>query len=246
MTEKVPFKALAFSFNDRAHGRMTVRMKYVPEQERSPEFGSDPYLLHVEQGPAERTTVKFDKGASVEKASALCTQMLEAGVFSWDESYPDDPTVGPSRWMLNMILEPGVFEVHVRGGSMFPMGFDAMMEGFYALGLPRPEDNEAPKMGLPGAAGMGAMGGMNMFNPAAMQGLMGQMQQMMNQPGAPQVNFEEMQMMMRDMQADPARMQELIRSEFRSMPAEQRNAMLDMLASTGFGTREWWERFLMG
>ena len=51
---------------------------------------------------------------------------------------------------------------------------------------------------------------------------------------------------MRDIQENPQRMQELMRSEFRSMPAEQRNAMLDMLAATGLGTRDWWERFFLG
>ena len=245
MTEKVPFKALAFSFTDRAHGRMTVRMKYVPEQDRKPENGDDSYLVHIEQGPAERTVVKLDKGASVASASALCTQMLEAGVFSWDEVYGDDVTVGPSRWMLNMILEPDVFEVHVRGGSMYPCGFDAMMEGFYALGLPRPADLEPSKAGFP-SEGFGALGAMGMFNPTAMQGMMAQMQKMLGQPGAPDIDWEQMQMVMRDMQSDPARMQDLIRSEFRSMPADQRNAMLDMLASTGFGSRDWWERFFLG
>lgn len=244
MAQKVPFKALAFSFTDRAHGRMTVRMKHLAGEEAPSAAMGDPYLLHIEQGPAERTVVKFDKGASVEQASRLCTQLLEAGVFSWDESFPDDPTVGPSRWMLNIVLDPDVFEVHVRGGSMYPQGFDAMMEAFYELGLPRPEEQESRRRGfagmpISGAAGAGA------FNPAAIQGLFDQMQHMMGSSGAG-AGLEEFQMVMRDIQQNPQRMQEMMRSEFRNMPAEQRNALLDMLAATGLGSRDWWERFFLG
>lgn len=245
MTQKVPFKALAFSFTDRAHGRMTVRMKHLEGEEAPAAAAGDPYLLHIEQGPAERTVVKFDKGASLDTASGLCTQLLEAGVFSWDETFPDDPTVGPSRWMLNIVLEPGVFEVHVRGGSMYPQGFDAMMEAFYGLGLPRPEEAGSQRQGFSGMPFAGA-GGLGAFNPAALQGLFEQMQRMMDSSGAGGAGLEEFQTVMRDIQENPQRMQELMRSEFRSMPAEQRNAMLDMLAATGLATRDWWERFFLG
>lgn len=245
MTQKVPFKALAFSFTDRAHGRMNVRMKYLTEEERSERGTTDSYMLHIEQGPAERTSVKFDKGASVDQASRLCAQLLEAGVFSWEENVPDDPTVAPSRWVLNIILEPGVFEVHSRGGSMYPQGFDAMMEAFYELGLPRPEEVQEARRGFGGMPFGEAAASMSMFNPASMQGLFRQMQQMSGQSGMG-FDFGDFQEVMRDMQENPQRMQEMIRSEFRSMPADQRNAMLDMLASTGFGTRDWWEKFFLG
>lgn len=247
MPEKVPFKAISFSFNDRAHGRMVVRMKYISEEERTGDV-QGPYLLHIEQGPAERTIASFTTDASFEQASILCEKMLEAGVFSWDEDHADDPTIGPSRWMLNVVFEPDVFEIHSRGGSMYPVGFDAMMEAFYDLGLPRPDVDKGKSssaglfdMPLSDAGGLG----MGFFNPAAMQGLMSQMQQMMDKEFG-SVSFEDLQMVMRDMQTDPSRMQELMRSEFRSMSVEQQNALLDMLASTGIGSREWWKNFLLG
>ena len=59
-------------------------------------------------------------------------------------------------------------------------------------------------------------------------------------------DLSDLQRIMADMQADPQRMQELMRSEFRSMSPEQQGAMLDLLASSGLATREWWERFFRG
>ncbi len=246
-TVKPPFKGLAFSFNDRAHGRMVVRMKYLDEDARSnapAEVGHAEYQLHIEQGPAERTTTQFTRGASMGQARDLCEKLLDAGVFSWAETYDDDPEAGMARWMLGIVFEPGVFEIRSQGGSAYPQGYDAMMEAFYGLGLPRPDSEEAKPnrfstmpFGEAGASGLP-------FNAQSMEGLMNAFQGMGGNFG--DFDMGDLQRAMADMQANPQRMQELMRSEFRSMPPDQQNAMLDLLSSTGLATREWWERFLRG
>lgn len=237
MTEKTPFKAISFSFNDREHGRMLVRMKFVSEEERDPH--DQAYQLHIEKGPAQRCE-KVVRKASLAEASSLCEQLLEAGCFGWENTYEDNPANGTSRWMLNIVFEPEVFELHSRGGSDYPLGFDAMMEAFYSIGLPSPEEKE--KLCGSSAAMMPDMNSLGaVFNPQMMQGLMEQMQHMMGTGEG--FDFESMQEVMRDMQANPERMQELMRLEMRSMPADLRNAWIEVLSASGLGTREFWQRF---
>ena len=48
------------------------------------------------------------------------------------------------------------------------------------------------------------------------------------------------------LQSDPARFQQMMRSEFAAMSAESQEGLLDMLASIGVASRAWWERFLRG
>lgn len=245
---KPPFKALSFSFNDLAHGRMAVRMKYLEEGERAEGgdaggFAGCEYRLHVEQGPAERTTTDFTRGAGLSQARDLTEKLLDAGVFSWEESYGDDPAAGMSRWTLRIVFEPGVFEVRSKGGSAYPHGFDAMMEAFYGLGLPRPDAGGAKAGGpFPGAAA--GAGPASPFNAQSMEGLMNAFGSMGG--GFGDFDLGDLQQAMADMQANPQRMQGLLRDEFRSLPADQQDSLLDLLSSTGFATREWWERFLRG
>lgn len=246
--EKAPFLALSFSFNDRAHGRMAVRMSYLDEEARTQAQDSMrdcDYQLHVEAGPAERTTTDFTKSATLSQARTLVERLLDAGVFSWEESYPDDPQAGTARWMLGVVFDPGVFEIRSRGGSAYPQGYDAMMEAFYELGLPRPErDEPAENHGFLGVPfGESAVSGAP-FGVQAMQGFLKALEGMGEGVGG--FGMSDIQRIMADMQADPQRMQEMLRSEFRSMPADQQNAMIDLLASTGFATRAWWERFFRG
>ena len=248
MAEKPPFRALTFSFNDRAHGRMTVRAKYLDAEARSNATGpvrGFEYQLHVEAGPAERTTTDFTKGMGMATARTLIERLLDAGAFSWDESYPDDPQAGVARWMLGIVFEPDVFEIRSRGGSAYPQGFDAMMDALYDLGLPRPGSDDNARVGFSGIPfGEASVAGMP-FNAQSMQGLMKAFEGMA--PGGMEgFDLSDLQRVMADLQSDPQRMQDMLRSEFRSMPAEQQNAMLDLLASTGIATRQWWEDFLRG
>lgn len=247
--ESVPFSALSFSFNDRAHGRMTVRMRYLDEEGRTQaqdDMRDCDYQLHVEAGPAERTTTDFTKGATLLQARTLVEKLLDAGVFSWEESYPDDPQAGMARWMLGVVFDPGVFEIRSRGGSAYPQGYDAMMEAFYELGLPRPgQDESVREIGFSGVPfGEAAVSG-KPFNMQSMQGFLKAVEGM--DEGLDGFNMAaDMQRIMADMQADPQRMHEMLRNEFRSMPADQQDAMIDMLASMGFASRAWWERFFRG
>ena len=49
-----------------------------------------------------------------------------------------------------------------------------------------------------------------------------------------------------DAQNNPQAFQQRMKEEFRHMSPEEQNQLLDMLASTGMGSREFWERFLRG
>ncbi len=245
-TAKPPFRVLTFSFNDRAHGRMTVRAKYLDEEARreAPESvrGCE-YQLHLEAGPAERTTTDVTKGLGLAAARMLVEKLLDAGAFSWDEAYPDDPQAGMARWMLGIVFEPDVFEIRSRGGSAYPQGFDAMMEAFFDLGLPRPGSDKPASGGSSGIPFGEAAAGLP-FNAQSMQGLMRAFEGMGEGMGG--FDFSDMQHIIADMQANPQRMQEMMREGFYSMSPEQQNAMLDLLASSGMASRQWWERFFRG
>ena len=234
---KPPFKALTFSFNDRAHGRMVVRMKHLDNEAREQAAeavrGAD-YQLHVEAGPAERTTTDFTRGATMEQARRLSERLLDAGVFSWEETYGNDPEAGMARWMLGVVFEPGVFEIRSSGGSAYPAGFDAMMEALYELGLPQPGSDEPKRGGFGGVPfGEAAASGLP-FNTQSMEGFAKAFESLDMDFGS--MDMADLQGAIADMRANPQRMQELLRSEFRSMPADQQDVMLDLLASTGFAT----------
>ena len=246
---KPSFAAFAFSFNDRAHGRMVVRMRYLDEAARAQAADTVrgcEYQLHVEAGPAERTTTDFTRGATLAQARSLSERLLDAGVFSWEESYPDDPHGGMSRWMLGIVFQPDVFEIHSRGGSAYPQGFGDLLEALYDLGLPRPGSDEPARGGFGGVPfGEAAAAGMP-FDAQSMTRFMKAFEGMDIGSGFGGFDLSDLQRIMADMQADPQRMQELMRNEFRSMSPEQQGAMLDLLASSGLATREWWERFFRG
>ena len=45
---------------------------------------------------------------------------------------------------------------------------------------------------------------------------------------------------------NPSGLQGRIRDEFRQLPPDEQERMLDALASSGMASRAWWERFLRG
>lgn len=236
---KPPFKAFSFSFNDRAHGRMVVRMRYLDAEEAAEHGGVPCFRMKMESGPAERVTESATKTITLDRARAFAEELLDIGVFSWEESYPDDEQEGMSRWMLHMVFEPGVFEVRSSGGSAYPQGYDEMMESLYRLGLPRPESREAGTRAMR-FGGLGAMSDASSpFDEEAMEGFL----KSLDTSG---FGGEDMMQAMRDAQLNPLRMQEVLRMQFQDLPREQQDAMLDMLASMGFASRAWWERFLRG
>ena len=54
----------------------------------------------------------------------------------------------------------------------------------------------------------------------------------------------EMRELMAQAQSNPQAIQQRMREEFRHLSPAEQDQMLDMLASTGMATREWWKRFL--
>ncbi len=56
----------------------------------------------------------------------------------------------------------------------------------------------------------------------------------------------EMADLMKEMQSNPQAMQQRMRDEYAHMSPDEQSKMLDALASMGFASRAWWERFLRG
>lgn len=189
------------------------------------------YTMQYEIGPADHAqsdTVTL----SLDQAVALQQAFVDAGVFTWDATYGDDPSVPAAKWSLNIVLQEGVFTQSARGGSNYPAGFDRMMQAFYAVGLPNAERRQ-PQQTPP------AMGG---FDPSSMFGAM----QDMLQSGVPQQALDEMREVMDELRDHPEAFQERLRSEFRSLSPERQNELLNMLSSSGVVSREWWENFFRG
>ncbi|MBQ9069035.1 MAG: hypothetical protein IJ131_08250 [Eggerthellaceae bacterium] len=222
--EAAPFDSFVFTSTDRTNGRVLFSMKRE----------ADAYNLHVEKGPAGQLVADFTRTVPPKMAEGLRDALAGAGVFGWDESYPDDAAPGTRRWNLKIVFKEGVFSQSSQGGSSVPEGFDDMLEALYQLDLPRPGADDAPAISMPAAgasAGFPDIAALFSGAPA----------------GGPDASlFAEMQRAMADMQAHPERFQQQLKEEFRSLPIDQQEGMLDMLASTGMASREWWEKFLRG
>lgn len=265
---KAPFESIAFLYNDRPHGRILLRINKVESDDASSvlpepspfdgEFdfsaeGVSPsemldepapitglhYVLHYEEGAAGRAT-EGDLDVTLEQAQNLQNRLVEAGVYLWDPEYGNDPNQPAAKWSLTAVLQQGVFTQSVRGGSDFPQGFTQMMEAFYEVGLPKPEVPKPQRSSSP--MGMGAMGGMDGFDPSQMFSAM----QAMMSTGMPQQALEEMQEIMNELKDNPEAFQERLKSEFRSLPPSQQDELLNLLSSTGMGSRDWWEDFFRG
>jgi hypothetical protein len=60
------------------------------------------------------------------------------------------------------------------------------------------------------------------------------------------LDSSDMGSMLSEMHNNPAAFQQRMRDEFRHMPPDEQERMLDSLASTGIASRAWWERYLRG
>ncbi len=221
-----PFDRFTFTCTDRVNGRVLFWMHRLQD---------DSYELHAEKGPSGQLMAEFTRTVPLKTAEALRDELSEAGVFGWDESYPDDAAPGSRRWNMTIVFQEGVYTQTCSGGSSVPDGFDALMEALYKLDLPRPGADDAPGIStppmMPGMPGGFDLSALFSGGPA----------------GGPDASMlAEMQQTMAEMQAHPERFQQQIKEEFRSLPLEQQEGMLDMLASTGMAPREWWEKFLRG
>ena len=224
MNQKAPFQNLIFNLNERVNGRVLFTMKQVDD---------DAYEMHVEKGPASQLTADFTRTVPRKTAEGLRDALAEAGVFGWDEEYGDEKAPGSRRWTLKIVFQEGVYVQESRGGSDVPEGFDGLLEALYRLDVPRPGADDAPLSASAGMASADAPDIASLF--AGMPG------------GGPNASvFAEMQQALTEMQNNPEQFQRQLKEEFRRMPYEQQEQLIDMLSATGMGDREWWSRFLRG
>ena len=60
------------------------------------------------------------------------------------------------------------------------------------------------------------------------------------------LDASEMTRLLDEARTNPYALQQRMRDEFRHMPADEQERMLDALAASGMASRAWWERFLRG
>ena len=231
--DKPPFHSFVFTSVDAAG----VRMRFSMMQQ-----DDGAYQLHIEHSRPTGDEVDFTRTVARTTAERLRDDIAAAGVYSWDPEYGDASGAPDLKWSLSIVFQKDVFTLESRGGSNTPAGFEDLMEALYSQDLPRPEPPEGGQAGFgASAAGPGAA------NPfAAMAGidfasLFG------TTPGGPDPQMlQQMQQALADMQSNPERFRQQMRDEFRSLPPDLQSQMIDMLASTGMASREWWERFFRG
>ena len=223
MSEKAPFQKLIFTLNDRVNGRILFRMEQTDD-------GS--YEMHVEKGPSTQLVTDFTRTVPLKTAEALRDALAGLGVFGWDEEYPDDLAPGTKQWRLKIVFQEGVYTQESAGGSNVPEGFDGLLEELYQLDVPRPGADDAP--GITAKPAMPGLPDMSAFFAGAPEG------------GPDASMMAEIQQSMAELQANPGLFQQQLKEEFKMLPREQQDSMLDMLSSTGIAPRDWWERFLRG
>ena len=223
MTEKAPFQKLIFTLTDRVNGRILFRMEQQDD---------DSYEMHVEKGPATQLVADFTRTVPRKTAEALRDALAELGVFGWDDEYPDELAPGSKQWRLKIVFQEGVYTQESTGGSSVPEGFDGLLEELYQLDVPRPGADDVP--GITAQAAIPGLPDMSAFFAGAPEG------------GPDPSMLAEIQQSMAELQANPGMFQQQLKEEFKMLPREQQDSMLDMLSSTGIATRDWWEKFLRG
>lgn len=251
-TPALPFQSLSFSLIEDRRPRSAFKMRFI---------GEGLYEIHVEKGSAANPSTQFTREVPLEVARRLKDALQQIGVFAWEESYG---TGGARRWSLNTVFKEGVFSVSSRGGDV-PPEFGAMLEELYKLDFPRPTAGAAGATGqvrgagsainAMGLGGLGSMGGMSAgdlgaysaMGGAAGSGIdFGQLGGFLGDAGLPGFDDEEMARLLAEAQRNPEVFQQRMREEFRHMPREEQDRLLDKLAETGMASRAWWERFFRG
>lgn len=250
----LPFQSFSFTLIEDKRLRAAFRMSAVDEGE---------YELHVEKGSASNPTTQFTRCVPVESAQRLKDALQSIGVFGWEESYEPGPARGARRWTVGTVFKEGVFSVSSRGYDIVPAGFDAMLEELYKLDFPRPAASragagQAPRgvgsainaMGLGGLGSLGGMSAGDMGAFAASGGLPGMdaagLSDMLGKIDGAGMDSQELSRLLSDAQGNPQALQQRMREEFRHMPHDEQERLLDQLASMGMASRAWWERFLRG
>lgn len=231
----LPFETFSFTLIEDKRPRKALRMKALDEG-----F----YELHFEKGSAANPISQFTRQVPLASAQKLKDALQEAGVFGWEESYGDVSAPGQMRWSVSTVFKAGVFSVASKGGSDTPQGFEALLEELYRLDFPRPESSPGTGRSA-GALGIGGefaqfMGG------AGSDGGFGQLSDLMNGAGMQGLDASEMMRLLEEARANPQALQQRMRDEFKHLPHDEQERMLDALASSGMASRAWWERFLRG
>ena len=196
------------------------------------------YELHVEKGPATNPSMHFDRVVPLEVAKRFRDGLQAAGVFGWEESYGDATAPGTLRWNVKTVFKEGVFSVASSGGSDVPAGFDALLEELYRMDFPRPDEGRKD----PGAFDDVAL----RVRADALGADYSQLADMMKAGGLPGMDASEMARLLAEAQSNPQALQQRMRDEFRHLPRDEQERMLDALAASGMASRAWWERFLRG
>lgn len=247
----LPFQSFSFTLVEGKQPRCAFRMRAT---------GDGTYEMHAEKGSAANPIKQFTRNVPCETAVRLRDALQDIGVFGWDESYGNDPARGVRRWTISTVFKEDVFSVTSRGGSEVPPGFDQLLEELYRLDFPRPQSrqpNTAPSgigsaMNSMGLGGLGSIGGMNVGDLGAysstgsMPANFPSLSDLTGGEGAPGLDEGEIAGLISEIQRNPQALQDRMKEEFRHLPPDEQNRMLDALASTGMASRAWWERFLRG
>ena len=246
----LPFHSFSFTLVEDRRPRAALRMTAI---------GDDVFELHVEKGSAANPTTQFTRKVPAETAQRLKDSLQEIGVFSWNESYGNAEGRASCRWSINTVFKEGVFSVASKGGSDTPVGFDSMLEELYRLDFPRPAQPSSKQgtagigslIGSSGIRGIGGLsaGDLGAYSSAGMNNGsvdFSQMGDLLKGSGLPGLDASEMSDLLAEAQRNPQAIQQRMRDEFRHLPPDEQNRMLDALAATGMASRAWWERFLRG
>ena len=255
-TQSVPFHAFTFTYVDGRNPRAFLRMEACAD---------DLFELHVEKGSASRPSFQFTRKVPVETAAKLAEDVQLAGVLGWEELYEGKLDI---RWNLRIVFKEGVFTLVSKGVGATPDGFDKLLETLYGIDFPRQgadARNVAPAGKLDsGVYEGGATGstGLKMTNMSAgdlgAYGAVGGFSDVLSRLGADPsglakafegmegVDTADFSRMAVEAAGNPRLFQQQMRDEFKKMPLDQQNQLLDSLASMGMASRSWWERFLRG
>ena len=212
------------------------------------------YALHFERGSASNPLSQFNRTIPASRIQEFKDRLQAIGVFGWSESYGSLAGAPAMRWSVSTVFREGVFSVASRGGSDVPQDFDAFLEELYRLDFPRPEGSSATSVQSPllsGSAGLGALtGATGEFGNMGMLGQMGSagfdFSKLSGMLPDSDVPLGEIAGMLDGLQNNPAELQRRMRDEYSHMTPDEKDALIDMLASTGMASREWWRRWLEG
>ena len=222
---ELPFQNFSFTLVEDKLPRRFLRLKAADDAL---------FELHVEKGSASNPVSQFTRMVPLETAQRLMKKMQEAGVLDWEETYGDALAPGTRRWSVSIVFKEGVFSIASRGGSDVPAGFEELIEELYRLDFPR-------------AANPKSQVGQGMSNPlASMDVDYAQMADLFSNGGIEGFDPSTLVDLLSEARMNPSGLQGRIRDEFRQLPPDEQERMLDALASSGMASRAWWERFLRG